>query len=48
MGFFAEVGPLNIFVSAHLLPIDYKFQPDANPPEFASPTDVRDPADSAS
>lgn len=41
MGFFAEVGPLSIFVSSHLLPIDYKFQPDANPPEFVSPTDVR-------
>lgn len=41
MGFFAEVGPLSIFVSSHLLPIDYKFQPDANPPEFTSPTDVR-------
>ncbi|KAL4400653.1 DNA-directed RNA polymerase II subunit [Malassezia pachydermatis] len=39
MGFFAEVGPLSIFVSSHLLPIDYKFQPDANPPEFTSPTD---------
>ena len=44
MGFFAEVGPLSIFVSSHLLPIDYKFQPDANPPEFTSPTDVRAPA----
>lgn len=41
MGFFAEVGPLSIFVSSHLLPIDYKFQPDANPPEFVSPSDVR-------
>ncbi|WFC96574.1 DNA-directed RNA polymerase II subunit [Malassezia brasiliensis] len=39
MGFFAEVGPLSIFVSSHLLPIDYKFQPDANPPEFVSPSD---------
>lgn len=41
MGFFCEVGPLSVFVSSHLLPIDYKFQPDSNPPEFASPTDVR-------
>ncbi|EDP42645.1 hypothetical protein MGL_2845 [Malassezia globosa CBS 7966] len=39
MGFFAEVGPLSIFVSSHLLPIDYKFHPDSNPPEFTSPTD---------
>lgn len=44
MGFFAEVGPLSIFVSSHLLPMDYKFHPDANPPEFTSPTDVRVPA----
>ncbi|PWN88533.1 putative DNA-directed RNA polymerase II chain Rpb7 [Acaromyces ingoldii] len=36
MGFFASVGPLNIFTSTHLLPMEYKFQPDSNPPEFAS------------
>ncbi|SPO29894.1 probable DNA-directed RNA polymerase II chain Rpb7 [Ustilago trichophora] len=39
MGFFAEVGPLNIFVSSHLIPIEYKFQPESNPPEFVSPSD---------
>lgn len=37
MGFFASVGPLNIFTSTHLLPLDFKFQPDSNPAEFASP-----------
>ena len=41
MGFFCEVGPLSVFVSSHLLPIDYKFQPDSNPPEFTSSSDVR-------
>ncbi|UZJ55844.1 hypothetical protein CBS101457_005164 [Exobasidium rhododendri] len=37
MGFFASVGPLNIFTSTHLLPLEFRFQPDSNPPEFASP-----------
>lgn len=37
MGFFASVGPLNVFTSTHLLPLEFKFQPDSNPPEFASP-----------
>ncbi len=36
-GFFAHVGPLSIFTSTHLLPVEYKFVADANPPEFASP-----------
>ncbi|EPQ27053.1 uncharacterized protein PFL1_05337 [Pseudozyma flocculosa PF-1] len=39
MGFFAEVGPLNVFVSSHLIPIEYKFQPESNPPEFVSAHD---------
>lgn len=39
MGFFAEVGPLNIFVSSHLIPIEYRFQPESNPPEFVSASD---------
>ena len=37
MGFFASVGPLSIFTSTHLLPLEFRFQPDSNPPEFASP-----------
>jgi DNA-directed RNA polymerase II subunit RPB7 len=37
MGFFASVGPLNIFTSTHLLPLEFRFQPDSNPPEFSSP-----------
>lgn len=39
MGFFAQVGPLNIFVSSHLIPIEYRFQPESNPPEFVSASD---------
>ncbi|KAK9893724.1 DNA-directed RNA polymerase II subunit rpb7 [Cystobasidium minutum MCA 4210] len=37
MGFFAEVGPLNVFVSSHLIPPDMKFDPNANPPCFSNP-----------
>jgi len=34
MGFFAEVGPLQVFVSSHLIPPEFKFDPNANPPCF--------------
>jgi DNA-directed RNA polymerase subunit E'/Rpb7 len=34
MGFFADVGPMQIFVSIHLIPPDLKFNPNANPPCF--------------
>jgi len=36
MGFFAEVGPLNVFVSSHLIGPDFKFDPNSNPPSWAS------------
>ncbi|CEH19020.1 rna polymerase ii subunit [Ceraceosorus bombacis] len=36
MGFFASYGPVEVFTSVHLLPVDYKFQPDSNPAEFVS------------
>ena len=36
MGFFADVGPMQIFVSIHLIPPDLKFLPDANPPNFSN------------
>ncbi|CAG8567192.1 4784_t:CDS:2 [Ambispora leptoticha] len=35
MGFFAEVGPLQVFVSSHLIPSDMKFNPYVNPPAFS-------------
>lgn len=36
MGFFAEVGPLQVFVSHQLIHPDLKFDPNSNPPSFAS------------
>ncbi|RPD79407.1 hypothetical protein L226DRAFT_455977 [Lentinus tigrinus ALCF2SS1-7] len=36
MGFFADVGPLNVFVSHQLIPPELKFDPNSNPPSFAS------------
>ena len=40
MGFFADVGPMQIFVSVHLIPPDLKFLPDANPPNFSNEEQV--------
>ncbi|KAG8866946.1 DNA-directed RNA polymerase II subunit [Tulasnella sp. 331] len=42
MGFFADVGPLNVFVSSHLIDPDMKFDPNSNPPSFASQEEVID------
>jgi len=36
MGFFAEVGPLQVFISKHLIPADMSFDAAANPPCFVS------------
>ncbi|KAJ3718390.1 RNA polymerase Rpb7 [Lentinula raphanica] len=36
MGFFADVGPLTVFVAHQLIPPDMKFEPNSNPPSFAS------------
>ncbi|ODQ66675.1 DNA-directed RNA polymerase II 19 kda polypeptide [Nadsonia fulvescens var. elongata DSM 6958] len=36
MGYFADVGPLSVFVSSHLIPSDMSFNPTANPPAFVS------------
>ncbi|RUP46811.1 RNA polymerase Rpb7 [Jimgerdemannia flammicorona] len=36
MGFFADVGPLQVFVSQHLIPNDMKFDPNGNPPCYQS------------
>lgn len=35
MGFFANAGPLSVFVSTHLLPSEMKFDATANPPNFS-------------
>ncbi|CAE6452240.1 unnamed protein product [Rhizoctonia solani] len=42
MGFFAEVGPLQVFVSSHLIHPDMKFDPNSNPPSFASDDQIID------
>jgi len=40
MGFFAEAGPLTIFVSNHLIDPGMKFDPNSNPPSYASADQV--------
>ncbi|KAH7344194.1 RNA polymerase Rpb7 [Rhizoctonia solani] len=42
MGFFAEVGPLQVFVSSHLIHPDMRFDPNSNPPSFASDDQIID------
>jgi DNA-directed RNA polymerase II subunit RPB7 len=34
MGFFADVGPLSVFVSKHLIPSDMKYNPSHTPPAY--------------
>jgi DNA-directed RNA polymerase II subunit RPB7 len=36
MGFFAEVGPLQVFVSKHLIPNDMEFDSQSNPASYVS------------
>ena len=36
LGFFAQVGPLQVFVSKHLIPSDMKFDPQATPAAYAN------------
>jgi len=36
LGFFAEVGPLQVFVSKHLIPTDMKFDAQSNPASYVS------------
>ncbi|PWA03400.1 hypothetical protein BB558_000452 [Smittium angustum] len=36
LGFFADVGPLQVYVSQHLIPADMKFDPNGNPPSYTS------------
>lgn len=36
MGVFCDVGPMSIFVSAHLIPSNMNYDPSANPPAFVS------------
>eukprot|EP00834_Sanchytrium_tribonematis_P008132 NODE_870_length_3391_cov_0.839915.p3 type:complete len:172 gc:universal NODE_870_length_3391_cov_0.839915:2371-2886(+) len=34
MGFFCDVGPLNVFISTHLIDNTFEFDPNGNPPCF--------------
>ncbi|KAI5452656.1 DNA-directed RNA polymerase II subunit [Naganishia albida] len=36
LGFFAYLGPMQIFVSTFYIPDDLRFQPESNPPSFVS------------
>ncbi|KAJ2912072.1 hypothetical protein MD484_g8340, partial [Candolleomyces efflorescens] len=36
MGFFVSVGPVNVFVSQQLIHPDMKYDPNSNPPSYAS------------
>jgi len=39
IGFFCQAGPLPIFVSSHLIPLDIKYDPNATPPQFTNNDD---------
>jgi DNA-directed RNA polymerase II subunit RPB7 len=39
-GFFAQAGPLRLFVSAHLIPSDIKWDPNGTPPQFTNNEDT--------
>ncbi|PVV01501.1 hypothetical protein BB560_004085 [Smittium megazygosporum] len=36
LGFFVDVGPLEVYVSQHLIPADMVFDPNGNPPNYRS------------
>ncbi|KAI9264455.1 RNA polymerase Rpb7 [Sporodiniella umbellata] len=40
MGFFVDVGPLQVFVSSHLIPNEFKFDVNGNPPCYSSDDQV--------
>lgn len=39
-GFFCQVGPLKLFVSAHLIPSDIQWDPNASPPQYTNNEDT--------
>ena len=43
LGFFAQVGPLQIFVSKHLIPADMQFDPQSNPAAYVSQVSAATP-----
>lgn len=40
MGFFADVGPLSVFVSSNMVPGDVRWDPNATPPQYTNNTDT--------
>ncbi|GAA5838228.1 hypothetical protein JCM3775_004940 [Rhodotorula graminis] len=40
MGIFVDVGPVQCFISTHLVPPDFSFDPNSNPPCFSSSEDT--------
>lgn len=40
-GFFANAGPLRLFVSEHMIPHHVKYDPNASPPQFTDKEDYR-------
>ncbi|KAL1896588.1 DNA-directed RNA polymerase II subunit [Sporothrix stenoceras] len=40
-GFFAQAGPLRLFVSSHMIPSQVKYDPNATPPQFADNEDYK-------
>jgi DNA-directed RNA polymerase II subunit RPB7 len=43
LGFFAEVGPLSVFVSKHLIPADMQFDPNSTPAAYVSQVSDQQP-----
>jgi len=43
LGFFAQVGPLTVFVSKHLIPSDMQFDPQSTPAAYVSQVNVGQP-----
>eukprot|EP00835_Amoeboradix_gromovi_P005206 NODE_468_length_8097_cov_0.251813.p6 type:complete len:172 gc:universal NODE_468_length_8097_cov_0.251813:1625-2140(+) len=41
MGFFCDVGPLNVFTSTHLIDNTFRFDPNGNPPCFTDNSDSK-------
>ncbi|GMM27660.1 DNA-directed RNA polymerase II subunit [Martiniozyma asiatica (nom. inval.)] len=40
MGFFADVGPLSVFISKHLIPTDMQYSPGHSPPAYVGEDQV--------
>ena len=43
LGFFAQVGPLQVFISKHLIPADMQFDPQSTPASYVSSVSDQQP-----